>query len=434
MSRTTETSQALFARARQVIPGGVSSPVRACGPVGGEPLFLAQGDGSHVTDADGNDYLDLVGSWGPLILGHSHPEVLAAIAEVMSSGTSFGAPTELEVRFAEALHDAMPALEKVRAVSSGTEATMSALRLARGVTGRHRIVKADGGYHGHSDMLLVAAGSGAATLGLPGSAGVPPGAAQDTLVVAYNDLPALEAVFAAAGAEIAAVILEPVAGNMGCVPPAPGYLEGVRALTARHGALFILDEVMTGFRVAYGGAQARYGLVGDLAPDLTCVGKVVGGGLPAAAFGGRAAVMDHLAPQGPVYQAGTLSGNPLAMAAGLATLAILRRPGTYQRLEVLGARLEAHLAAAARDAGVPSCIHRVGSMLTLFFCEGPVRNYAEARRADTARFAAFFRGLRERGVLLPPSQFEAMFLSLAHTDAEIDEIGEAAREVLKSLA
>jgi len=427
MARRTEQSKALFERAQRVIPGGVNSPVRACRAVGGEPVFVARGDGATITDVDGNQYLDLIGSWGPLILGHSHPEILDAIAEVMASGTSFGAPTEIEVRFAEQVRAAMPSMEKVRAVSSGTEATMSALRLARGFTGRNKIVKADGGYHGHSDMLLVAAGSGAATLGIPGSAGVPEGAAQDTIVVPYNDLAAVEA--ACAAAPVAAVIIEPVAGNMGCVPPDPGYLEGLRAITSKHGAVLIFDEVMTGFRVAYGGAQGRYGVV----PDLTTAGKIVGGGLPAAVFGGRAEIMDKLAPLGPVYQAGTLSGNPLAMAAGLTMMQVLERPGLYDRLEVMGARLADRLAAAARDAGVPHCINRVGSMLTLFFCEGPVRNYADAKRADTARFAAFFRGMRERGVFLPPSQFEAMFLSLAHTDADLDEIGTAAREVLKSL-
>jgi glutamate-1-semialdehyde 2,1-aminomutase len=424
MARSYEQSRALFARAQKVIPGGVNSPVRACKSVGGDPLFITRGDGAYITDADGNDYVDLVGSWGPLILGHSHPEILDAIAEVMASGTSFGAPTEVEVRFAEAVSAAMPSMEKVRAVSSGTEATMSALRLARGFTGRAKIVKADGGYHGHSDCLLVAAGSGAATLGIPGSAGVPEGAAKDTIVVPYNDLAAVEATLATH--EVAAVIIEPVAGNMGCVPPEPGYLEGLSALTKRHGALLILDEVMTAFRVAYGGAQARYGIT----PDLTTVGKIVGGGLPAAAFGGRADIMDQLAPLGPVYQAGTLSGNPLAMAAGLVAMEILGRRGIYDRLEALGARLADGLSAAARDAGVPHHLARVGSMMTLFFCEGPVKNYADAKRADTAAFGRFFNGMRARGVFLPPSQFEAMFLSLAHAETEIDDICKAAREVL----
>jgi glutamate-1-semialdehyde 2,1-aminomutase len=429
MARTTENSKALFARAQRVIPGGVNSPVRACRAVGGEPLLIANGDGPHITDVDGNRYVDLVGSWGPLILGHTHPEILDAIAEAMAQGTTFGAPTEVEIRFAEVIRDAMPSMQKVRAVSSGTEATMSALRLARGFTGRQKLVKMDGGYHGHSDCLLVAAGSGAATLGIPGSAGVPDGAARDTLVVPYNDLDAVGAAFAAHGDDIAAVIVEPVAGNMGTVLPEPGYLEGLRAITADRGALLIFDEVITAFRVAFGGAQARFGVI----PDLTCVGKVVGGGLPAAAFGGRADVMDRLAPLGDVYQAGTLSGNPLALAAGLKAIEILGRPGTYERLELLGARLAGHLDAAARDAGVPACINRIGSMLTLFLSTGPVRDYAEARRADTARFARFFGGMREAGVFLPPSQFEAMFVSLAHSEAEIDEIGAAAREVLNTL-
>ncbi len=423
-AKTYAQSRALFARAQRVIPGGVNSPVRACRAVGGEPLFITRGDGAYVTDADGNDYVDLVGSWGPLILGHSHPEVLDAIAEVMASGTSFGAPTEVEIRFAETVSAAMPSMEKVRAVSSGTEATMSALRLARGFTGRDRIIKADGGYHGHSDCLLVAAGSGAATLGIPGSAGVPEGAARDTIVVPYNDLDTVEAALKAG--DVAAIIVEPVAGNMGCVPPADGYLEGLRALCTKHGTLLILDEVMTAFRVAYGGAQARYGVV----PDLTTVGKIVGGGLPAAAFGGRAEIMDKLAPLGPVYQAGTLSGNPLAMSAGLAAMEILRRPGTYERLEQTAASLAEGLVAAARDAGLPHCLNRVGSMMTLFFCDGPVRNYADAKRADTATFGRFFGGMREHGVFLPPSQFEAMFLSLAHGDTEIADIVTAAREVL----
>lgn len=419
-------SRALFARAQRVIPGGVNSPVRACRSVGVDPLFIAQGDGPYITDADGRRYIDMIGSWGPLIVGHSHPILLDAIAEAMSYGTTFGAPTELEVRFAETLCEALPSMQKVRAVSSGTEATMSALRLARGFTGRAKIVKMDGGYHGHTDCLLVAAGSGAATLGIPGSAGVPEGAARDTLIVPYNDLDALRAVIAAHGADLAAVIVEPVAGNMGLVAPEPGYLEGLRALTQQCGALLIFDEVITGFRVGYGGAQGHYGVT----PDLTCVGKIVGGGLPAAAFGGRADVMDRLAPLGPVYQAGTLSGNPLAMAAGLAMLDILRRPGTYDRLEVLGARLGAGLTAAAQAAGVPHVLNRVGSAMTLFFCDGPVRSYADARRADTARYARFFAGMRARGVFLPPSQFEAMFVSLAFDEALVDEVVAAARDVL----
>lgn len=421
---TTERSAEIFARAQAAIPGGVNSPVRACRSVGGDPLFVTRGEGATIIDADGNRYLDLVGSWGPLILGHAHPEVHAAIIEALADGATFGAPTEVEVRFAEALRAAVPTMELVRAVSSGTESTMSALRLARGFTGRARIVKADGGYHGHADCLLVAAGSGAATLGIPGSAGVPEGAARDTIVVPYNDLAAVEQ--ALAGDDVAAVIVEPVAGNMGLVVPAPGYLEGLRAACSRHGTLLIFDEVMTGFRVAYGGAQARYGV----APDLTTIGKVVGGGLPAAAFGGRADIMRQLAPLGPVYQAGTLSGNPLAMAAGLKAMEILGRPGTYERLEALGAQLGDGLLAAARAAGVPARLNRVGSMLTVFFCDGPVTDYATAKQADTARFGTFFRNMRNRGVFLPPSQFEAMFVSLAHTPADIEQIATAASAAL----
>jgi glutamate-1-semialdehyde 2,1-aminomutase len=419
-----QRSQSIFERAKQVIPGGVNSPVRACRSVGADPLFVAQGDGAYIFDADGNRYIDLIGSWGPLILGHTHREVIDTIAETMAQGTTFGAPTEIEVRFAEAIRDAYPSMEMVRAVSSGTEATMTALRLARGFTGRSKIIKTDGGYHGHADMLLVSAGSGVATLGIPGSAGVPEGAARDTLVVPYNDLAALEQVFAQHGNDIAAMIIEPVAGNMGLVTPAPGYLEGVRALTARHGALFIFDEVITGFRVAYGGAQALYGIQ----PDLTCLGKIVGGGLPAAAFGGRRDIMEKLAPLGPVYQAGTLSGNPLAMAAGLKVMEILGRPGTYERLDTLGKRLGDGLAAAARDAGVPHCVNRLGSMLTLFFTPGPVTDYASAKASDTTRFGAFFRKMRDRGVFLPPAQYEAMFVSLAHTDEDIDGVIAAAKQ------
>ena len=424
--RSTSKSSELFAAAQAVIPGGVNSPVRACRSVGAEPLFISRGEGCRIWDVDGNEYLDLVGSWGPLILGHAHPDVLAAIAKTMACGTSFGAPTAIEVDFARAVQAAVPSMEMVRAVSSGTEATMSALRLARGFTGRPKLVKIDGAYHGHSDALLVAAGSGAATLGIPGSAGVTPGAAADTLTIAHNDLPALERIFAEHPDQIAAVIVEAVPGNMGCVPPAPGYLEGVRALTSQHGAVFILDEVMTGFRISYGGAQGHYGIT----PDLTCIGKVIGGGLPAAAFGGRKDIMSKLAPLGPVYQAGTLSGNPLAMAAGLATMELLRRPGTYERLDALSARLGDGLLAAAKAAGVPACLNRVGSMLTLFFTDGPVVDYATARASDTARFGAFFRGMRARGVSLPPSQFEAMFVSLALSDQDIDAICAAARAAL----
>jgi glutamate-1-semialdehyde 2,1-aminomutase len=417
-------SQSIFERAKQVIPGGVNSPVRACRSVGVDPVFVAQGDGAYITDADDNRYIDLIGSWGPLILGHTHPEILEAITETMASGTTFGAPTEIEVRFAETIRNIYPSMQMVRAVSSGTEATMSALRLARGFTGKNKLVKTDGGYHGHADCLLVAAGSGAATLGIPGSAGVPEGAARDTIVVPYNDLAAVER--ALVGGDVAAVIIEPVAGNMGLVLPQAGYLEGLRATTAKHGALLIFDEVITGFRVAYGGAQQRFGIT----PDLTCLGKIVGGGLPAAAFGGRADIMHKLAPLGPVYQAGTLSGNPLAMAAGLKAIEILGRPGTYERLDQIGERLGKGLAEAARAAGVPACVNRLGSMCTLFFAAGPVTDYATAKTADTTRFGAFFRRMRDRGVFLPPSQFEAMFVSLAHTDDDVDQVIASARASL----
>jgi len=421
-------SQELFERAQRVLPGGVNSPVRACRAVGGEPLFISHGDGAYVFDADGNRYIDMVSSWGPLILGHAHPEVLDAVQEVMADGTSFGAPTELEVMFAEAVCEAYPSIEKMRAVSSGTEATMSALRLARGVTGRPLIVKMAGGYHGHADSLLVAAGSGAATFGIPGSAGVTPGAAHDTLIVPYNDLAAAKRMFAEHGAQIAALIVEPVAGNVGVLPPVEGYLAGLRKLCSEHGALLIFDEVITGFRVLYGGAQALYGVT----PDLTCLGKIAGGGLPAAVFGGPAELMDRLAPQGDVYQAGTLSGNPLAMAAGLKTLEILRRPGTYERLEELSARLEKGLRAVFEELSVtsPVTLNRVGSMMTLFFCAGPVHSYEDAKKADTDRFGRTFRAMRERGVFLPPSQFEAMFVSLAHSESEIDEVVARARETV----
>jgi glutamate-1-semialdehyde 2,1-aminomutase len=421
---STGRSRELFARAQRHIPGGVNSPVRAFRAVGGDPLFIAAARGARVVDVDEHEYIDYVGSWGPMILGHAHPRVLAAIAEVAAEGTSFGAPTELEVRFAEKVKALVPSIELLRCVSSGTEATMSAVRLARGFTGRERIVKIDGGYHGHADFLLAEAGSGAATLGIPGSAGVPEAAARDTIVVPWNDLGAMEAAFAKHPGQIAAVIVEPVPGNMGVVPPAPGYLAALSELTRAAGTLLILDEVMTGFRVALGGAQARYGVV----PDLTCLGKIVGGGLPAAAFGGRADVMSKLAPLGPVYQAGTLSGNPLALAAGLATLELLEAPGTYERLEALSARLEAGVAGAARAAGVPFTSNRVGSMLTGFFTAGPVTDYRSAKTSDTARYGRFFRAMLERGVYLAPSQYEAAFVSLAHSDGDIERTIEAARE------
>ncbi len=423
-----DESRRLFERARALIPGGVNSPVRAFRAVGGEPLFLARGAAARVWDADGNAYIDYVGSWGPLILGHAHAGVVEAIGAAARDGTTFGAPTARETELAEAIALAFPAIERVRLVSSGPEATMSALRVARGATGRAKIVKCDGGYHGHADALLAKAGSGVATLGLPDSAGVTEGAARDTIVVPYNDLDSLHAALSAG--DIAAFIVEPVAGNMGVVPPAIGYLEGARALCRHHGTILIFDEVITGFRIAYGGAQERWGI----GADLTCLGKILGGGLPLAAYGGRADLMAQVAPEGPVYQAGTLSGNPVAVAAGLATLAALRRAPPYDRLAMLAARLESGLLAAAREHFVPASVNRVGSMLTLFFAEAKVVDYASARGCDVERFARFHRGLLERGVYWPPSQFEAAFVSTAHEEADIERTIAAASAALADVA
>jgi glutamate-1-semialdehyde 2,1-aminomutase len=423
-------SERLFNRAVERTPGGVHSPVRAFKAVGGSPFFVARGEGCRIVDVDGHSFIDYVGSWGPLIAGHAHPEVVEAITRVAARGTSFGANNQLELELAERVARHVPGIDKVRFVSSGTEATMSALRLARAFTGRSRIVKLDGCYHGHADSLLVAAGSGVATLGIPGSPGVPAGTVADTLVAPYNDLAALGVVFEAHGAEIAAVIVEPVAGNMGCVPPAPGYLEGLRRLTHEAGALLVFDEVMTGFRLALGGAQARFGI----SPDLTCLGKVIGGGLPVGAYGGRAEIMEHVAPVGSVYQAGTLSGNPVAMAAGLATLDILERAGAYEKLERLGARLEKGLVEAGREAGVPLCVNRCGSMITAFFCAGPVVDFASARGSDTARFGRFFRAMLESRVYLPPAQFEAAFISLAHDEEVIEMTVAASRKAMAASA
>jgi glutamate-1-semialdehyde 2,1-aminomutase len=423
VAQSTATSERLLAEAQRILPGGVNSPVRAFRGVGGVPRFIVRGQGPFLTDADGNRYLDLVLSWGPLILGHAHPEVLAAVIDAAGRGTTFGAPTELEIRLAERVVATFPGLEMVRFVSSGTEAVMSAVRLARAATGRPIIVKFDGCYHGHADALLSAAGSGVATLGLPDSPGVPPAAVADTMVVAFNDLAAVETLFASRGSEIAAVLVEPVAGNMGVVPPVPGFLKGLRAITHRHRALLVFDEVMTGWRVHPQGAQVLFGVE----PDLTCFGKVIGGGLPAAAFGGKRELMELVAPAGPVYQAGTLSGNPLAMAAGFATLNLLSQPGVWQRAADWAERAAAMLAASADRAGVPLVVQRVGTMFTAFFTPTPVRSFAEAKRADTQAYARFFHALLQSGVYLPPSQFEACFSSVVHSEAEL-EVLEAALE------
>jgi glutamate-1-semialdehyde 2,1-aminomutase len=422
-------SRALFEAAKRVIPGGVNSPVRAFRGVGGDPVFFARGKGAYVYDVDGNEYVDYVLSWGPLILGHAHEEILDAIARAAADGTSFGAPTEREVQFAADLVAAVPSMQMVRLCSSGTEATMAALRVARGYTKRDKIVKIDGGYHGASDGLLVAAGSGAATLGLPGSAGVTPGTAADTLTVAWNDEAAMRALFEVNSGQIAAVIVEPVPGNMGCVPPRPGYLQALRTLTREEGTVLIFDEVMTGFRVAFGGAQAYYGVE----PDMTTLGKIVGGGLPVAAYGGKREIMSVVAPIGPVYQAGTLSGNPLAVAAGMKMLELLRRPGTYEALERAAAQLVDGLGAIARERGVPLVAHRVGSMFTGFFTAADVVDYTSAKQCDTARFGRFFHAMLDGGVYLAPSQFEAAFVSTAHDGRAIDRTLEAARRAFATL-
>jgi len=422
-------SEELFARARKLIPGGVNSPVRAFKAVGGTPLFIRKAEGSRIWDADGNAYLDYVGSWGPMILGHAHPAIVGAIQRAAERGTSYGAPCAAEVELAERVVRLVPSCERVRFVSSGTEATMSALRVARGFTGRRKILKFDGCYHGHADGLLVAAGSGVATLAIPGSPGVPEGTVADTLVVPFNDVRAVEAAVAEHGRDLAAVIVEPVCGNMGCVAPHDGYLEALREITRRNGTVLVFDEVMTGFRVAPGGAQALYGIT----PDMTCLGKIMGGGLPAAAYGGRAEIMDTVAPTGPVYQAGTLSGNPLAMAAGAVALDLLARAGTYETLEARTVRLQLGLARAAQAAGVMLTVNRVGSMITAFFCRGPVTDYASAKTSDTALFARFFHALLKRGVYLPPAQFEAAFVSLAHTEADVDRTIEAAEAALREI-
>jgi len=425
-----EKSRALFERAQSLMPGGVNSPVRAFKAVGGTPFFVARGEGCYLWDVDGNRFVDFVCSWGPLILGHAHPEVVAAVKEAVERGTTYGAPTELEVALAEKIQQAFPSMEMLRLVNSGTEATMSAIRAARGYTGRKKIVKFEGCYHGHTDYLLVKAGSGAATFGIPDSAGVPEGTAQDTIVLPYNDIEAFNKTMDAMGEEIAAVIVEPIAGNMGVVLPKPEFLAALRQKTEKHGVVLIFDEVITGFRVAYGGAQSLYGIK----PDMTCLGKIVGGGFPLAAYGGRKEIMQTVAPLGPVYQAGTLSGNPVAVTAGLKTLEILERDNPYPELERKTKQLTQVISEAAKEAGVPVQINQIASMFTVFFTDQPVVDYASARRSDTQRYARFFHALLERGVYFPPSQFEAAFLSTAHDDEALSFAQDAVRSAMKAIA
>ena len=425
-----DKSQAHFVRAQRSIPGGVNSPARAFGSVGGDPLIIDRGEGASLWDIDDNRLIDYVGSWGPHILGHRHPEVIEAVEAALAKGTSFGAPTALETELAEEVIAAVPSVEKVRMVNSGTEATMSAIRLARGHTGRDKVIKFAGCYHGHVDSLLVEAGSGALTLGVPSSPGVPAGCAADTIALAYNDAAGLAATMEEIGSEVACVILEPVVGNMGVVAPADGFLEACRELCTAQGSLLIFDEVMTGFRVAYGGAQSLFGVT----PDMTTLGKIVGGGMPVGAYGGRAEIMNSISPDGPVYQAGTLSGNPLAMACGLATLKVLREQDPYPQLEEMTSRLVDGLDTAAADAGLDHVVARVGSMFTLFFNPEPVTSYDVSARNDTERFAAYHRGMLDHGIYLPCSQFEANFVSTAHSAADIDRTIAAANEVLALIA
>ncbi|HOA74729.1 MAG TPA: glutamate-1-semialdehyde 2,1-aminomutase [Phycisphaerae bacterium] len=428
-TRSTEKSAAAYESARKVLAGGVNSPVRAFGAVGGTPLFIARAKGAVLVDMDGNEYIDYVGSWGPMILGHADERVAAAASKALDKGWSYGAPTEIETRLAECILGDFESMEKIRFVNSGTEATMSAIRLARGFTGRDYIVKFEGCYHGHADSLLVKGGSGLATFATPSSAGVPEAVTSCTIVAPYNDVDAIRQIFAQHGKKIAGVLIEPVAGNMGCVPPIEGFLAELRKLCTDHGSLLIFDEVMTGYRVGLGGAQQLYGVT----PDITCLGKVIGGGLPVGAYGARAEIMDKLSPLGPVYQAGTLSGNPLAMATGLATLQAVHEKGFYSQLEMRAARLAEGLEAAARHAGVPITQNRVGSMATVFFQPGPVTDWSSAARSDTKLYAKFFHAMLERGVYLAPSQYEVMFMSVAHTFEQIDATIAAAEDALRSL-
>jgi glutamate-1-semialdehyde 2,1-aminomutase len=425
----TMKSETLYKKALSVIPGGVNSPVRACKSVGSTPLFIDHAQGCRIYDVDGNGYIDYIGSWGPMILGHRHPAVMAAIDRAMQKGVSYGAPTELEIQLAQMVIEAVPAIEMIRMVNSGTEATMSAIRLARGYTGRDSIIKFDGCYHGHADSLLVEAGSGVATLNIPGSPGVPRSFVQHTLSLPYNDTEAFKKVMADQGDKVACVIVEPVAGNMGLVRPRIEFLDALRALTEKHGSLLIFDEVMTGFRVAFGGAQGLYGIV----PDLSCFGKIIGGGLPVGAYGGRQDIMAHVAPQGPVYQAGTLSGNPLAMAAGIATLAELKKPGFYEALDRTSEQLLAGLKTAAQKADIAVSADRVGSMLGLYFASRPVTNFNDAKSSDLKRFAAYYQGMLEQGIYLAPSQFEALFVSAAHDAQALAETLKAAEVVFSRL-
>ncbi len=422
----TSKSNTLFNAAKTLIPGGVNSPVRACGSVGGQPVFIERGDKSCLYDVDGNAYIDYVLSWGPLILGHRPPEVIKALEKVLETGTSFGAPTALETELAQLVVDMVPSVDMIRMVNSGTEATMSAIRLARGYTGRDIIIKFDGCYHGHADTLLVAAGSGVATLGIPGSPGIPEAVISNTLSLPYNDIEGFEKIMAQKGDRVAGVIIEPVAGNMGMVPPREGFLESLRAMTARHGAVLIFDEVMTGFRVAKGSAQGHF----NITPDLSCFGKIIGGGLPVGAYGGRKEIMDQIAPVGSVYQAGTLSGNPLAMAAGIATLNLLQDDAVYAELDRKTHEFIQGLQAAADDAGIPMKTGHIGSMSGFFFTDKDVYNFEDAKTCDLDRFAKFYQGMLSRGVYLAPSQFEACFVSLAHTDEDIETTIEAARAVM----